>query len=76
MIPLNERHLRRLLAEWVVHYNHGRPQSSLGPGIPDASDVLLIAGLSKHEIPPDHRVAANSVLGRLHHEYGLEKLAA
>jgi transposase InsO family protein len=25
LIPLNERHLRRMLREWVVHYNRGRP---------------------------------------------------
>jgi transposase InsO family protein len=34
MIPLSERHLRRLLSEWVRHYNAGRPHSSLGHGIP------------------------------------------
>jgi hypothetical protein len=76
MIPLNERHLRRLLAEWVVHYNQGRPHSSLGPGIPDVSDVLPVAGPSRHEISYDHRVIAKSVLGGLHHEYRLEKIAA
>jgi len=35
VIPLNEKHLRRILREWVVHYNQGRPHSSLGPGIPE-----------------------------------------
>jgi len=35
VIPLNERHLRRILAEWVRHYNRGRPHASLGPGIPE-----------------------------------------
>jgi len=25
MIPLGEKHLRRILAEWVTHYNQGRP---------------------------------------------------
>lgn len=35
IIPLNEKHLRRMLREWVGHYNSGRPHSSLGPGIPD-----------------------------------------
>ncbi len=76
MIPLNERHLRRLLSEWVVHYNQGRPHSSLGPGIPDASDVLPVEEPSRHEISYDHRVIAKSVLGGLYHEYRLEKLAA
>ena len=76
MIPLNERHLRRLLAEWVVHYNRGRPHSSLGPGIPGASTVLLVGEPSRHEISRDQRVVAKSVLGGLHHEYRLEKIAA
>jgi len=35
MISLGEKHLRRILAEWVPHYNQGRPHLSLGPGIPD-----------------------------------------
>lgn len=35
LILLNERHLRSVVTEWVAHYNHGRPHSSLGPGIPD-----------------------------------------
>ena len=34
MIPLGEKHLRRILAERVTHYNRGRPHLSLGPGIP------------------------------------------
>ena len=33
VIPLNERHLRRILKQWVAHYNRGRPHASLGPGI-------------------------------------------
>ena len=76
MIPLNERHLRRLLSKWVVHYNQGRPHSSLGPGIPNAPDVLPVAGSCRHEISHDYRVIAKSVLGGLHHEYQLEKIAA
>jgi putative transposase len=35
LIPLNERHLRRIVKEWVAHYNKGRPHPSLGPGIPE-----------------------------------------
>jgi transposase InsO family protein len=34
LIPLSESHLKRTLVDWVAHYNHGRPHSSLGPGIP------------------------------------------
>ena len=32
MIPLGEKHLRRILSEWVTHYNQGRPHLSLGRG--------------------------------------------
>jgi transposase InsO family protein len=35
LIPLNERHLRIILQEWVNQHNKGRPYSSLGSGIPD-----------------------------------------
>jgi hypothetical protein len=41
MIPLDEKHLRRILAEWVTHYNQGRPHLSLGPGIPEPAAVCL-----------------------------------
>jgi putative transposase len=76
MIPLSERHLRRILLEWVAHYNKGRPHSSLGPGIPDSFDPLLSAEHSRHQLPADHRVIAKPVLGGLHHEYQIVKMAA
>src|SRR3954467_5230020 len=31
VIPLSEQHVRSVLAEWVTHYNRGRPHVSLGP---------------------------------------------
>jgi len=37
LIPLNERHLRMIVKEWGIHYNRGRPHSSLGPGIREPS---------------------------------------
>ena len=30
VIPLNEKHLRTFLREWVAHYNQGGPHSKLG----------------------------------------------
>jgi transposase InsO family protein len=39
IIPLNERHVRRLLREWVAHYNRGRPHTSLGPGFPSRRPI-------------------------------------
>lgn len=34
MMPLGERHVCRILSEWVRHYNAARPHTALGPGIP------------------------------------------
>jgi transposase InsO family protein len=76
MIPLNERHLRRILLEWVAHYNKGRPHSSLGPGIQDSSVVVKHTGASRHRIPDNQRVISKPILGGLHHEYRIEKIAA
>jgi len=76
LIPLNERHLRGLLKEWVCHYNQGRPHSSLGPGIPDAPRKTVQKRTARHFLPGEHRVVAKAVLGGLHHEYSLEKAAA
>ena len=75
VIPLNERHLRRVLAEWVAHYNRGRPHSRLGPGIPDPS-VLIAARSQNHRLPCAHRIVAKPILSGLHHEYRLEAVAA
>jgi putative transposase len=74
MILVNERHLRRILREWVAHYNRGRPHASLGPGIPDGPDTPPV--LSGHRIREGHRVVAAPILGGLHYEYRLQRQAA
>jgi len=75
MIPLNERHLRAVLREWVTHYNKGRPHSSLGPGIPDRRTTPP-RRKHRHGIEADERVISTAILGGLHHEYGLKRTAA
>ena len=76
LIPLNERHLRSFLKEWVAHYNKGRPHFGLGPGIPESSAGIPAAEILGHRIPRGCRVVARPVLSGLHHEYRLEKVAA
>jgi hypothetical protein len=76
MIPINEAHIRQTLKSWVVHYNRGRSHSSLGPGMPDASSPKAECRSKRHEIPKDFRVPSTSILGGLHHEYRLERIAA
>ena len=77
MIPLNERHLRRLLSEWVRHYNSGRPHSSLGPGIPaEGRRGPLQRNTNCAAQRIKLRVMSRPVLGGLHHEYAWAKMAA
>lgn len=77
MIPLNDRHLRRILYEWVRHYNCGRPHSSLGPGIPDQKASLSAGPATAREFLPKKRQAlSRPILGGLHHEYAWDKTAA
>jgi putative transposase len=77
VIPLTEDHLRRMLREWVAHYNQGRPHMSLGPGIPQPPVVLPVPLRGpRHRLPAHCRVVTRPILGGLHHEYGLKPQAA
>jgi putative transposase len=76
LIPLGEEHLRRLLKEWVRHFKRGCPHTSRGPDLPERPAGLPAPPLSGHRLPSQCRVVARSVLGGLHHEFGLERMAA
>lgn len=74
IIPLNERHLRRTLAEWITHYNGERSHSALGPGLPDKPAQR--ASPTGHRLATGHRVIARPRLGGWHHDYQLQRVAA
>jgi putative transposase len=76
LIPINEPHLRRILGEFTVDYNRGRPHSALGPGIPEPNQDRVPASGHRHTLPTGYGVKSTPVLGGLHHEYRLEKEAA
>jgi putative transposase len=76
LIPLNERHLRGILQEWVTHFNSGRPHSSLGPGMPDPVFGHQRVESHGHSIPIDHHFMVNATLGTLHCECRLERRVA
>jgi putative transposase len=77
MIPLTEGHLRRILHEWVRHYNAGRPHMALGPGIPQPPPHLpMPLQEHRHRLPDPLQVVAHPILGGLHHEYQLTEKAA
>jgi hypothetical protein len=65
-----------IIREWTRHYNRGRPHSALGPGLPEPMSDPVTPNEHRHMLPLGYRVAKRSVLGGLHHEYGLVKEAA
>ena len=76
LIPTNERHLKMTVKDWEMHYNRGRPHSSLGPGLPEPTQDEVPASGHRHKLPAGFRIVEKSVLGGLHHEYRLVKEAA
>jgi putative transposase len=76
IIPMNERHLRPTVREFVAYYNRGRPHSSLGPAVPDPIQASAPVGVHRHKLPVGHRIVLKPFLGGLHHDYRLEKEAA
>ena len=76
LIPLTERHLKMTVEEWRIHYNRGRPHSSLGPGVPESNRDRIPASGHRHRLPAGYGIAKTAVLGGLHHEYRLVKEAA
>ena len=61
---VNEHHLRRVLTEYLRHYNTTRPHRALGQLAPVQADTrppeINLAG---------HRIRRKQVLGGLTHEY-------
>jgi transposase InsO family protein len=57
-LPLSERHVRSVLAEFVSYYNQHRPHRSLGLETPQSSPPKIVG-----------EVVSRPVLGGLHHVY-------
>jgi putative transposase len=76
LIPITECHLQMIVKEWAIHYNRGRPHSSLGAGIPEPNQSGVPESNHRHRTSAGYRVVKTSVLGGLHHEYRLVNEAA
>jgi putative transposase len=62
MLIVNRRHLERVLAEYVTHFNHHRPHRTLDQAAP-------LRPLPPHTSPSQLRLRRRDRLGRLIHEY-------
>ncbi|GJM22512.1 MAG: hypothetical protein DHS20C15_24270 [Planctomycetota bacterium] len=60
IIAMNERHLSRVLREFVEYYNGGRCHQALDGDAPESRSRFA---------PTDGRVRARPMLGGLHHVY-------
>jgi putative transposase len=76
LIPMNERHLKRIVREFATYYNRQRPHTALGPGLPEPNQGSVPSGSHRYELPFGYRIAKTPVLGGLHHDYRLEKEVA
>jgi putative transposase len=64
VIVLNERHLKRLMNEYVRYYHDDRTHLALDKGTPDGREAV-----SRSDV--GNRIIAMPRLGGLHHRYDL-----
>jgi hypothetical protein len=70
LLIVNEHHLRRVLAEYLLHYNTARPHRFLGQLTPAQADSQPPEPISL----ADHRIRQKQVLGGLIREYYIAAL--
>jgi putative transposase len=64
ILILSERHLHRVIGEYVAYFNHSRPHQGIGQRIPDPPEDILRADMELLS-----RIVGYPVLGGLHHDY-------
>ena len=64
MVILSDRHVQRLIGEYVAFFNHSRPHQGIGQRIPDPPEDARC----KPQMGTS-RVVGYPVLGGLHHDY-------
>ena len=68
VIALSEKHLRRLLREYIAYYHQDRIHDSLEKDAPQPRVI-------ERRPSPDSVVTSNERLGGLHHRYGWREAA-
>jgi putative transposase len=65
LLIVNEHHLRRVLTQYLRHYNTARPHRALGQLAPAQADTRPPEPIDLAE----HRIRRQQILGGLTHEY-------
>src|SRR5215469_12263975 len=65
-----------IIREWAIHHNRGRPHSALGSGLSEPVSDQVPPNEHRHRLPAGYGCVKRSVVGGLHHEYGLVEEAA
>lgn len=63
---LSERHLQRIVTEYIAYFNQMRPHQSIGQRIPEP-DTAPFIGIIGTTSPS--RIISRSILAGLHHDY-------
>jgi putative transposase len=64
VLILSERHLHRVIGEYVAYFNRARPHQGIGQRIPEPPEDILSADMELSS-----RIVGYPVLGGLHHDY-------
>jgi hypothetical protein len=64
MIPLGEKHLRRILSEWVTHYHEDRTHLGLAKDTPAGRPTAI-------RTKAETKIHSFPRLGGLHHRYAV-----
>ncbi len=75
LLILHERHLSRVLTEYVAYVNSDRPHQGIGQAIP--ATIMTQAVTTKRPLPRGNGpIRAVPILGGLHHAYHRAREAA
>jgi len=65
LIPISERRLKRMVREFAIYYNCGRPHTVLGSGLPEPNQAAVPASGHRYQLPSGYRITKTPVLGGL-----------
>jgi putative transposase len=69
VLIVSERHLHRVVKEYVWYYNSARPHQGIGQAMPNGARLLLRLQGAPRVTEANSKIISIPVLGGLHHDY-------